>query len=77
MQLLPHQQYKQQKDLLTLTIQSLVDHGIIGGYANGKFKPFTDVTRGLAAKIAAGLLKLDTTNVDDPKFTDLSPNDEY
>ena len=41
------------------------------------FKPFADVTRGQAAKIVGGLLKLDTEKVDDPKFTDLSPNDEY
>lgn len=58
-------------------VQSLVERGIISGYADGTFKPFVDVTRGQAAKILAGLLKLDTEKVEDPKFSDLSPNDEY
>ena len=58
-------------------VQSLVERGIISGYSDGTFKPFADVTRGQAAKIVAGLLKLDTEKVDDPKFSDLSPNDEY
>ncbi|MFJ7736020.1 S-layer homology domain-containing protein [Lysinibacillus sp. NPDC097287] len=58
-------------------VQSLVERGIISGYSDGTFKPFADVTRGQAAKILAGLLKLDTEKVVDPKFTDLLPNDEY
>ena len=58
-------------------VQSLVERGIISGYSDGTFKPFADVTRGQAAKILAGLLKLDTKKVEDPKFTDVLPNDEY
>ena len=58
-------------------VQDLVERGIISGYSDGTFKPFADVTRGQAAKILAGLLKLDTKDVVDPKFTDVSPSDEY
>ena len=58
-------------------VQSLVERGIISGYSDGTFKPFTDVTRGQVAKILAGLLKLDTEKVVDPKFIDLLPTDEY
>lgn len=58
-------------------VQSLVERGIISGYADGTFKPFAEVTRGQVTKILAGLLKLDTNNVVDPKFTDVKPNNEY
>ncbi|MGE7092710.1 S-layer homology domain-containing protein [Lysinibacillus sp. NPDC048646] len=58
-------------------VKDLAERGIINGYADGTFKPFADVTRGQAAKILVGLLNLDTTKVEDPKFTDLKPNDEY
>lgn len=60
-----------------VAVQSLTERGIISGYSDGTFKPFADVTRGQAAKILAGLLKLDTEKVSNPKFTDLSPSDEY
>lgn len=58
-------------------VQSLVERGIISGYADGTFRPFADVTRGQVAKVLAGLLKLDTKDVVDPKFTDVLPSDEY
>ena len=50
---------------------SLAERGIIKGYEDGTFKPGHSVTRGQAAKIIAGVLKLDTTNVVNPGFKDV------
>lgn len=58
-------------------VKDLAVQGIIKGYADGTFKPFADVTRGQAAKIVANVLHLDTKNVEDPKFTDVKPSDDY
>lgn len=58
-------------------VKDLAVRGIIKGYADGTFKPFADVTRGQAAKIVANVLHLDTKNVEDPKFTDVKPSDDY
>ncbi len=60
-----------------VAVKDLAGRGIIKGYADGTFKPFANVTRGQASKILAGLLGLDTKNVQDPKFTDVKPSDEY
>lgn len=51
-------------------IQSLVDRGIVNGYGDGTFRPNSLVTRGHAAHILAGVLKLDTTNAK-ANFTDV------
>lgn len=51
-------------------IQSLVDRGIVNGYGDGTFRPSNVVTRGHAAIILAGVLKLDTTNAT-THFTDV------
>ncbi|WP_332646805.1 S-layer homology domain-containing protein [Lysinibacillus sp. 54212] len=51
-------------------IQSLVDRGIVNGYGDGTFRPNNVVTRGHAAIILAGVLKLDTANAT-AHFTDV------
>jgi len=40
----------------TYYIQSMVSQGVIGGYADGSFKPGTNITRGQMAKILYNLL---------------------
>jgi hypothetical protein len=52
-------------------VYQLSDRGIIGGYADGTFKPGNSITRGQAAAIMAKLLNLDTKNVKNPGFKDV------
>ena len=59
------------------SITALYEAGVISGYSDGTFKPGQDVTRGQAAKMIAGALKLDTTNVTNPNFTDINPSNQY
>lgn len=58
-------------------IIELLDRGIVGGFPDGTYKPKQQVTRGEAAKIIAKVLNLDTQNVNDPGFTDISKNHPY
>ncbi|MBD8035771.1 S-layer homology domain-containing protein [Solibacillus sp. A46] len=58
-------------------IKSLSDRGIINGYQDGTFKPGQNLTRGQAAKIIAGVLGLDTTNVINPNFKDIPTSHQY
>ncbi len=58
-------------------IVNLAERGIIKGFGDGTFKPGQSVTRGQAAKIIAGVLELDTTNVVNPGFTDVPTTHEY
>lgn len=44
-------------------IIQLAERGIISGYMDGTFKPANPITRTQAAKILAGILKLDTVHV--------------
>lgn len=44
-------------------IIQLAERGIISGYTDGTFKPANPITRTQAAKILAGILKLDTVHV--------------
>ncbi|PIC78625.1 Parasporal protein [Sporosarcina sp. P18a] len=53
-------------------VNDLAARDIIGGYPDGAFKPGNPITRGQAASIIAKMLKLDTTNVKNPGFTDVS-----
>ena len=57
-------------------ILELADRGVINGYTDGTFKPGNAVTRGQAAKIIAGILKLDTTNIT-AQFSDVSATYEH
>lgn len=57
-------------------IINLTQRGIISGYPDGTFKPANPITRTQAAKILAGMLKLDTVHVKNPHFKDIKPGDE-
>lgn len=58
-------------------IMNLVERGIIKGYEDGTFKPGESIKRGHAAKIIAGVLGLDTENVKNPGFKDISTKNPY
>ena len=55
-------------------ITNLANRGIIHGYGDDTFRPGLEVRRDHAAKIIAGVLELNTTKVEDPKFTDVPAN---
>ncbi|MEK3765681.1 5'-nucleotidase C-terminal domain-containing protein [Solibacillus sp. FSL K6-4121] len=58
-------------------INALTAAGVVKGFGDGTFKPDTTVTRGQAAKMIAGALKLDTTNVKNPNFKDIETSNQY
>ncbi|MCR8851969.1 5'-nucleotidase C-terminal domain-containing protein [Lysinibacillus fusiformis] len=58
-------------------ISALYAAGIISGFPDGTFKPDTNVTRGQAAKMIAGALKLDTKEVVNPNFKDIDAANTY
>ncbi|WP_312505609.1 5'-nucleotidase C-terminal domain-containing protein [Lysinibacillus sp.] len=58
-------------------ISTLYAAGIISGYPDGTFKPDTNVTRGQAAKMIAGALKLDTKDVENPNYKDIDVSNPY
>ena len=58
-------------------VLQLAERGIINGFNDGTFKPNESVTRGQAAKIIAGILELDTKNVTNPNFKDVSKSNPY
>lgn len=55
----------------------LVNQGIISGYADKTFKPDVAVTRGHYAQMLAQLLKLDTSKVNDPYLSDVTPSNPF
>lgn len=58
-------------------ISTLTAAGIVVGFGDGTFKPDATVTRGQAAKMIAGTLKLDTVNVQNPNFKDVKITDHF
>lgn len=58
-------------------IKSLSERGIINGFQDGTFKPGQNLTRGQAAKIIAGVLELNTKNVNNPNFKDIPATHQY
>ncbi|ARK24080.1 hypothetical protein SporoP37_04875 [Sporosarcina sp. P37] len=58
-------------------VNDLAERNIIGGYPDGTFKPNNSITRRQAAAIIAKLIKLDTKNVSDPGFSDVSTANGY
>lgn len=58
-------------------ISLLTAAGIVNGYGDGTFKPEANVTRGQAAKMIVGTLKLDSTNVENPNFKDVEKTDLF
>lgn len=58
-------------------VNSLVERRVVKGFLDGTFKPNQNVTRGQAAVIIAGILGLDTQNVTNPGFKDVSSAHPY
>ncbi|MCG3088389.1 S-layer homology domain-containing protein [Sporosarcina cyprini] len=58
-------------------VYELAGRNIIGGYPDGTFKPGNPITRGQAAAIIAKMLELDTDQVKNPGFKDVSPENGY
>ena len=54
-------------------VYDLAGRNVIGGYPDGTFKPGNPITRGQAAAIIAKMIGLDTKNVKDSGFTDVTP----
>ncbi|MBG9456720.1 S-layer protein [Lysinibacillus sphaericus] len=66
------------KDNTLITeIDYLVEKGIINGYPNNLFKPDTNVTRAQVAVMLTRALRLQTTNVKDPKYQDVPTTHPY
>lgn len=59
------------------TINELAERNIVQGFPDGTFKPGQAVTRGQAAKMIAGILGLDTVNVENPNFKDIKTSFQY
>ena len=57
-------------------VNDLAERNIIGGYPDGTFKPGNSITRVQAAAIIAKMIKLDTKNVKNPGFKDVSTSNE-
>ena len=65
---------------LDKAVKDYVEKGVIGGYADGTFRPSNPVTRAQAAKILAGAFELNLKNVKNPRFMDVPvthPNYKY
>lgn len=58
-------------------VNELAARNIIGGYPDGTFKPGNSITRGQAAAIIVKLTKLESANVKDPKFKDVTTANGY
>ena len=58
-------------------VNDLAARNIIGGYPDGTYKPGNNITRGQAAAIIAKMIKLDTNNVKNPGFKDVSTANGY
>ena len=58
-------------------IHSLVNRGYIQGYDDGTFKPKANLTRVDAAVAIVRALNLDTSNVTNPNFKDVTTNHPY
>ncbi|ARD48609.1 S-layer homology domain-containing protein [Sporosarcina sp. P33] len=58
-------------------VNELAARNIIGGYPDGTFRPSASITRGQAAAIIVKLTKLNTANVKDPKFKDVTTANGY
>ncbi|MDV6379269.1 S-layer homology domain-containing protein [Sporosarcina sp. GW1-11] len=58
-------------------VNNFAERNIIGGYPDGTFKPSNSITRGQAAAMITKLMKLDTKNVRNPGFTDVTTANGY
>lgn len=64
-------------DYFYKAVESLASREIVNGYGDGTYRPYASITRAHAAKILALVLGLDTTNVQNPGFTDVKTTDWY
>lgn len=58
-------------------ISSLVNQGVIAGYADGTFRPYEELTRQQGAILLARALNLPLDNVKDPGFSDMAASMTY
>lgn len=58
-------------------VLNLSARGVVKGYDDGTYRPNASITRGQASKILANVLGLDTVNVKDPGFKDVSKANGY
>ncbi|QTD39437.1 S-layer homology domain-containing protein [Sporosarcina sp. Te-1] len=58
-------------------VNMLAEREIIGGYPDGTFRPGNSITRGQAAAIIVKMIDLDTKNVKNPKFKDVTTANGY
>jgi hypothetical protein len=63
-------------DLFYPHVANLVQIGAISGYGT-EFRPFADLTRGQACKLAVLALGLDLTNPQQPTFPDVGPGNPF
>src|SRR5207245_994125 len=52
-------------------IETAYSRGIVSGYGDGSFRPYSDVTRGQVAKIVVQAAGLQLVNPDKPTFSDV------
>lgn len=58
-------------------IDALAQRGIVSGFEDGTYRPSATITRGQVAKVLAKVMDLDTTNVDNPNFSDVPVGHAY
>jgi hypothetical protein len=58
-------------------ISDLVNRGVIGGYGDGNFRPYQELTRLQGAILLARALNLSTENVANPGFKDMTPGTNF
>ncbi|MGM9949306.1 MAG: S-layer homology domain-containing protein [Lysinibacillus sp.] len=58
-------------------VKFLVDNGYVTGYGDGTFRPNQTLSRAHAAVIISRVLGLNTANVKDPGFKDVTPSHTY
>ena len=58
-------------------IETAVNHGILGGYADGTFRPGADVTRGQVSKIVVNAQGWATATTGGPHFGDVPPGSPF
>lgn len=58
-------------------VYTLVERGVIKGYADHTYRPNAELTRGQAAKILAIALELEIAAVTESSFTDVSDKNQY
>ncbi len=59
------------------SIHKLADRQVIKGYKDGTFRPNQQVTRGQVASIIANVLDLNTENISDPGFLDVTSDNSH